>query len=73
MSDLDQETARSAIDLWQEYGDYLERFTATEDSPRPLNLAEFQAVLGRWHRDYHAAWHNNDLSTMRELERLLAL
>lgn len=73
MSHFKQETALSAIDIWQEYQDYLERFEANEARVRPLVFSEFQSAFGRWQREYHAAWFNNDKATMRELERLLAL
>lgn len=73
MSQFQQDTTQSAIDLWQEYQDYLARFEADQARVRPLSYEEFQKALARWQREYHTAWFNNEKATMRELERLLAL
>ncbi len=60
--------------LRSEYEDYLSRFFAAgRADERPLSFAEFIKAMERWDREYHAAWLCNDLDTMRELERLLAL
>jgi hypothetical protein len=73
MSHLQQPATQSAIDVWQEYQDYLARFEASDVAARPLAFSEFQGALARWQSEYHPAWFNNDKAKMRELEKLLAL
>ncbi len=63
----------TALDPRQEYADYVLRFSERYPDKVPLSFAEFEGVLARWRQEYHAAWCNGDVATMRALEELLAL
>lgn len=58
-----------------EFRDYLDRAAREHMWCREgvLSFEEFRDVLGRWQREYHPAWVNNDTLRMAELERALVL
>jgi uncharacterized short protein YbdD (DUF466 family) len=62
-----------AVDPYEEYADYVVRFSEQHPDAQPMSFAAFDRVLGRWRQDYHEAWCNGDSATMRALERMLAL
>lgn len=71
MGTVDQ--AHVALNVHDEYISYVARLSEQQPDTQPMSFKAFEHALARWQQEYHDAWCRSDRTTMRALERLLAL